>query len=669
MDPNLVHEINQLKLTVTNYEYQYYVLDNPTVPDAEFDRLFAKIKALELEFPELVSSDSPTQRVGGKPLSKFEQIDHKLPMLSLDNVFDETGILHFLQRISTKISHENIIEFVAEPKLDGIAVSLFYRDGVLEYGATRGDGSSGENITQNVRTIKSIPLRLIGDGFPVELEVRGEIYMPNDSFQHLNENAVKHGEKVFVNPRNAAAGSLRQLDSNITASRKLSMCAYSLGFSSENTLPDNHYDTLKILETWGFAINDEMRKLSDQQEFIRYCDALSAKRSSLGYEIDGIVFKVNRFDLQGELGFVSRAPRWAVAYKFPAQEEVTTLLDVEFQVGRTGAITPVARLEPVFVGGVTVSNATLHNMQEIERLNIEIGDKVIVRRAGDVIPKIVSCIIAKRPANSIKITIPANCPECNSPIKVEEAGVIARCTGKSICSAQLKESIKHFASRKALDIEGLGDKLVEQLVDKELVSSIVDLYKLDLNNLVLLERMAEKSAKNIIEALQQSKQVSFSRFIYGLGIPEVGETTSEQLASYFPDFESLCSANSDTLISLPDIGPIVAKNIQTFFSQQGVLEMLKAFSVIGFQFENRSTPVIVSSIANKKIVITGTLPNMSRDELKQLLKANGVKVQGSVSKNTDFLVAGASAGSKLQKAKDLGVEVISEEAILTMLEL
>jgi len=663
-------ELTELKNKINNYNYQYYVQDEPSVPDAEFDRLFNLLKAFEQENPHLTTEDSPTQRVGASPLSHFVQIEHKIAMLSLDNAFNEQELQDFEQRLLSKLGQTQQIEYVAEPKLDGVAVSLFYKQGKLQYGATRGDGKVGEDITHNVRTINSIPLTLLGSGFPEELEVRGEIFMPKRSFDDLNKQAETAGEKLFVNPRNAASGSLRQLDPKVSASRKLSMCAYSLGYFAGGELPGNHYDALKQLRRWGFLINDEMESLSGIESCINYCTKLADKRNDLDYEIDGIVFKVNNFKQQETLGFVSRAPRWAIAYKFPAQEEITTLLAVEFQVGRTGAITPVARLKPVFVGGVTVSNATLHNMDEIKRLDLRIGDQVIIRRAGDVIPKVVKSIVENRAADSLAIELPEYCPVCHSPIEVEASGVIARCSGTLVCSAQLKESIKHFASRKALNIDGLGEKLIEQLVDKELIENVTDLFTLDVKNLTLLERMGEKSAVKIITAISASKHTSLSRFIYALGVPEVGETTAELLANHFKDIKLICEASKDDLISLSDIGPIVAHNIETFFSHPATQHKIKQLLNYGLTFESFEQDAVTQSdlkLKDIKFVITGTLNDMSRDEMKLLLKKHGAKVLSSVSKNIDYLVAGESAGSKLDKAQKLNIEILGVSDVLEMI--
>jgi DNA ligase (NAD+) len=671
---DLKEKLKQLRDRLNQYNYQYYALDDPTVPDSEYDRLFHELKNLEDLRPDLISKDSPTQRVGATPLAAFEQIEHKVPMLSLDNAFSSDDLSQFSKRISKLLVNQDFktdsIELTVEPKLDGVAVSLFYLSGKLVYGATRGDGKIGENITQNVRTIKSIPLVLRGQGYPDELEVRGEIFMPTASFEALNQEAHAQGTKLFVNPRNAAAGSLRQLDSRITASRRLKMCAYGVGFSNVGQIAKTHFESLKQLNEWGFHISSELAKTNLIEQCYELCQNIYNQRANLNYEIDGAVVKVNDFRLQAELGFVSRSPRWAIAYKFPAQEEMTTLLDVDFQVGRTGVITPVARLEPVFVGGVTVSNATLHNMDEIKRLNLKIGDTVIIRRAGDVIPKVVSVVLSKRDDEKElrDIVLPVNCPVCAAPIDIESTGVMARCSGTLTCPAQLKESLKHFASRKAMNIDGLGDKLIDQLVEKKLLRGLSDLYLLDKKSLSLMDRMAEKSATKLVQAIESSKTVSLARFIYALGIPEVGETTAEILANHYVSLDALVPADQDYLMTLPDIGPVVAKNISSFFDQDINLEKLNQFKIYGL---NIISPTIIKeanlALTGKSFVITGTLPTLSREEMSQRLKTVGAKVQSSVSKKTDFLVAGESAGSKLKKALDIGVQVISEEDTLKML--
>lgn len=671
----LLDRLKQLREQLNQYNYQYYVLDSPVVPDAEYDRLFHELKKLEQDNPQLINEDSPTQRVGAQPLEAFKQIEHKVPMLSLDNAFSSEDLSQFHKRISKLLEGQGLlgdfIELTVEPKLDGVAVSLFYKSGKLVYGATRGDGKTGEDITQNVRTINSIPLILRGHDYPDELEVRGEIFMPLASFNALNEQAQNQNTKAFVNPRNAASGSLRQLDARITASRQLKMCAYGVGFTSTGHVESTHFESLKRLNEWGFHISAELSSVNSIDECYQVCQKLNDKRSSLDYEIDGAVVKVNSFQLQDSLGFVSRSPRWAIAYKFPAQEEMTTLLDVDFQVGRTGVITPVARLEPVFVGGVTVSNATLHNMDEVKRLDVKIGDKVIIRRAGDVIPKIVSSVPGLRAKEIIlrEIELPEACPVCGSPIEIESGGVLARCSGSLICSAQLKESLKHFVSRKALDIDGLGDKLIEQLVEKELVKGLPDIFKLDIKNLSLLDRMAEKSATKLVQAIEESKTVNLSRFIYALGIPEVGETTAEILANHYISLDAIIKADQESLMALQDIGPIVARHIEHFFAQEINIEKLTLLQDYGIKIISPVVQKIDNTVlSGKTIVITGTLPNSSRDDMSQLLKTAGAKVQSSVSKKTDYLVAGEAAGSKLKKALEIGVPVLSEADVFKMLE-
>jgi len=667
--------LESLKARLNQHNYNYYVLDDPAIPDVEYDRLFRQLQEIEQKDPQLITTDSPTQRVGAAPLAKFKQIKHKLPMLSLSNAFNDEDLKGFENRLLDRLKLDNntgerVVEFVAEPKLDGVAVSLFYENGLLIYGATRGDGETGEDITQNVRTIKSIPLTLIGNNYPKVLEVRGEIFMPKAAFNALNARAIKRDEKAFVNPRNAAAGSLRQLDSKVTADRSLSMCAYSIGFTEGYELPSTHYEMLNKLSVWGLAINNEMAIVKGAEGCIQYYRSLTTRRNDLKYEIDGIVFKVNAFSQQADLGFVSRSPRWAIAYKFPAQEELTILKSVDFQVGRTGALTPVARLQPVFVGGVTVSNATLHNMDEINRLGVRIGDAVIIRRAGDVIPKIVKVVVENRPDDAGRIELPEICPVCGSAVVILVGEAVARCTGALVCPAQLKESIKHYASRKAMDIDGLGDKLIDQLVEKELVRNIADLYRLRANDLALLERMAEKSAKKLIQAIEVSKETNLAKFIFALGIREVGETTAVLLAKNFENVENILSASKDTLEDLPDVGPIMANNIYSFFSAEENQEKINELVKLGVLF----TPVETNNaqtndLGGQIFVLTGALPNMSRDEMKKLLLERGAKVSGSVSKKTTYLVAGESAGSKLLKAKGLGVEILNEEQALALMHI
>ena len=672
--PHIVAEAEQLRAEIHDHNYRYYALDEPQVPDAEYDRLMLRLREIESEYPQLITPDSPTQRVGAAPLSAFATVQHEMPMLSLDNAFSDEELINFNRRIQERLKHTDHIEFACEVKLDGIAVSLLYRDGILVRGATRGDGARGEDITQNVRTIDSIPLRLRGTGFPAVLEVRGEIYMPKSGFEKMNDQAREKGDKLFVNPRNAAAGSLRQLDPRITASRPLEMCAYSVGLvdgvPSEHPWPTRHSDILYALRDWGFLINREMVVAKDIDECIAYYRKIQDKRMSLTYDIDGIVFKVNQRELQEKLGFISRAPRWAIAYKFPAQEEMTQLLDVEFQVGRTGAVTPVARLQPVFVGGVTVSNATLHNRDEIQRLGLKIGDTVIVRRAGDVIPQIVGIVDTKRPDNARDVVFPDHCPVCGSPVETVPGEAVARCDGGLICPAQRKEAIKHFASRKAMDVEGLGDKLVEQLVDQGYIKAVADLYQLTREQLAGLERMGEKSADNLLNALEKSKQTTLEKFIYALGIREVGEATARNLALHFGNYAALSNATEDALQEVADVGPVVAHFVAEFFQQEHNREAVTALKAAGVTWEDRDQPVNTADLPLKGLtyVLTGTLEAMSRDDAKAHLLALGAKVAGSVSAKTDYVVAGPGAGSKLQKAEELNIPVLDEAGLLALLQ-
>ncbi|TNC82931.1 MAG: DNA ligase [Oleiphilus sp.] len=657
--------IQSLREQINEHNYQYYAQDNPSIPDAEYDLLFQELKALEEKYPEYQSPQSPTQRVGSEPLDGFRQIKHKVPMLSLDNVFDRSSLSSYIEKIHERLKADSGLEFVAEPKFDGVAISLFYHAGVLQYAATRGDGETGEDVTLNARTIKSVPLQLRGQGFPEELEVRGEILMPRAVFNAINQSSEAAGEKIFVNPRNAASGSLRQLDPAVTASRRLHLFAYSVGYFSGGGLPERHSDTLKLLDSWGFATSRLTQKVAGDSGCQSYCEELSGLRPGLDFDIDGIVFKVDRFDYQQALGFVSRAPRWAIAYKFPAEEAVTTLLDVDFQVGRTGVLTPVARLEPVFVGGVTVSNATLHNMEEVARLDLRIGDAVVVQRAGDVIPKVLRVVPERRPDDARLILSPDQCPVCGSEVISIEQQVAIRCSGAWLCPAQRKQSLKHFVSRKAMDIEGFGEKLVDQLVDKDMLKSAVDIFSLDIQDLLLLERMGDKSAAKLLKSIEHSKKTTFARFIYALGIPEVGETTARSLASNFSNVGALLNASEEELQTIDDIGPIVARNICHFLQEPKNSDLIKALLDLGLHWD--STEAIEgtadSPLAGKTVVVTGTLTRFTRDEVKELLLSSGAKVSSSVSGNTDLLIAGEKAGSKLLKARELGVEVINEDEL------
>ncbi|MGC7907723.1 NAD-dependent DNA ligase LigA [Vibrio anguillarum] len=669
-DANNRTQINQLRETLHYHAVRYYVEDNPEIPDAEYDRLMRELLELESQYPELVTADSPSLRVGGKPLEGFAQVTHEIPMLSLDNVFDENELDAFHKRMQDRIPSAHFNAFCCEPKLDGLAVSLLYENGVLVQAATRGDGAVGENITENVRTISAIPLKLQGKGWPVRLEVRGEVFMPKAGFERLNQQALKKGEKTFVNPRNAAAGSLRQLDSKITAQRPLNFYAYSVGVIEGAELASSHYQRFLQLKGWGLPMCPETRLVSSMDEVKEYYQSILTRRAQLAYEIDGVVIKVDDIELQQKLGFVARAPRWAIAYKFPAQEEITLLNDVEFQVGRTGAITPVAKLEPVFVGGVTVSNATLHNADEIERLGVKIGDSVIIRRAGDVIPQIVSVLLDRRSDTVVDIVFPQYCPVCNSDIERVEGEAVARCTGGLVCQAQRKEALKHFVSRKALDVDGLGEKVIEQLVDKEMVSTPADLFRLKAGQLTVLERMGPKSAQNIVNALNAAKMTTLPRFLYSLGIREVGEATAANLALHFGSLDKIRQATHEELLEVQDVGVIVASHITSFFEQDKNQRVINELIELGIQWPNIEKPSqdAILPLLGKVVVLTGSLSKLSRSDAKAALQELGAKVTGSVSKNTDILFAGEAAGSKLVKAQELGIEIRSEQDLLELMK-
>ncbi|MGB1382633.1 MAG: NAD-dependent DNA ligase LigA [Porticoccaceae bacterium] len=669
--PEVVHQRYQrLKSELNQYNHAYYVLDDPSIPDSEYDRLMRELQDIEAQYAELQTPDSPSQRVGGKALDSFSQVKHEVPMLSLDNAFSDTEMVDFERRIKDRINlaQGQKLIYACEPKLDGVAVSLIYQKGLLIRGATRGDGSVGEDITANVRTIKSIPLRLQGDDYPELLEVRGEIYMPRDGFNEFNIKAREAGEKPFVNPRNAAAGSLRQLDSKITATRPLEMCAYSVGQYQGDQKPDSHFAMLKRLGTLGFKINQHIKQVEGIDACEDYYQYLAGLRDQLDYDIDGIVYKVNDFELQQRLGFVAKAPRWAIARKFPAQEEMTRLLDVEFQVGRTGAVTPVARLEPVFVGGVTVGNATLHNADEIDRLGVCIGDTVIVRRAGDVIPQIAKVVLEKRPQDAQPIVFPDRCPVCQSTVKRIEGEAVARCTGGLFCGAQTKEAIKHYASRKAMDIDGLGDKLVDTLVDHELIYSVADLYELKLEKLINLERMAQKSAENLLNSIEASKQTTLPKFLYALGIREVGEATAQTLANNFGTLDAVIAATVEQLLDVEDVGPVVARHIVDFFRNPDNLSIVEAIRNFGVQWKDIDQTAQALPLKGQTWVLTGTLETMSRAEAKDRLQQFGAKVAGSVSAKTHAVVAGPGAGSKLNKAQALDIQVLTEQSLIEFLD-
>ncbi|GEM74706.1 NAD-dependent DNA ligase LigA [Vibrio sagamiensis] len=670
MSESVLKRLEELKASLHYHAVRYYVEDNPEVPDAEYDRMMRELLDIEAQHPELVSVDSPSQRVGGQPLSEFSQVTHEVPMLSLDNAFDDEELEGFHKRAQDRIQGQIIKQYCCEPKLDGLAVSLLYENGVLIQAATRGDGTTGENITENVRTISAIPLKLQGKDWPARLEVRGEVFMPKAGFDKLNAMALKKGEKVFVNPRNAAAGSLRQLDSRVTASRPLSFYAYSVGVVDGDVLAASHYERFLQIKSWGLPMCPETKRVDNLAEVKAYYQDILARRDALAYEIDGVVIKIDDIAIQEQLGFVSRAPRWAIAYKFPAQEEITTLNEVEFQVGRTGAITPVAKLEPVFVGGVTVSNATLHNADEIDRLQVMIGDQVVIRRAGDVIPQIVSVIKDRRPADARPIIYPESCPVCHSHLERIDGEAVTRCTGGLVCQAQRKEALKHFVSRKALDVDGLGEKVIEQLVDREMVETPADLFKLSAGVLTVLERMGPKSATNVVNALEKSKLTTLPRFLYSLGIREVGEATAANLAQHFKTLELIQQATQEQLVEVQDIGDVVAKHITTFFGEEKNQQVVNDLLQQGIYWPEIALPQqgVVLPLEGKTVVLTGSLSQLGRSEAKEALQNLGAKVTGSVSKKTDILFAGENAGSKLAKAQELGIEVRTEQDLLELMK-
>jgi len=665
-------ELNALKNQIRYHNHRYHVLDDPEVPDAEYDRLMRQLQSIEQEHPELISRDSPSQRVGDTPILAFGSVQHQLPMLSLDNAFSPDELREFHRRVSERLELEDEADqlvYAAEPKLDGAAVSLLYTDGELVRGATRGDGSNGEDITHNVRTIESIPLRLLGAGFPTTLEVRGEVFMPKAGFDAYNEKARAVGEKEFVNPRNAAAGSLRQLDPKLTAERPLDIYVYSVGRVDGGIMPETHSDMLNRLQDWGLKTCPERRVVKGVDGCLSYYNSIGAKRDSLPYEIDGVVYKVDDLIQQRELGFVSRAPRWAIAHKFPAQEELTRVEGIEFQVGRTGAVTPVARLHPVFVGGVTVSNATLHNIDELNRKDVRVGDTVTIRRAGDVIPEVVGVIASRRPKSARRIRLPRNCPICGSKVAREEGEAVARCTGGLYCSAQRSEALKHFVSRKAMDVDGLGAKLIEQLVLTGRIETPADIFQLNEDELSALERMGDKSAQNLIASIDASRSTTLSRFLYALGIREVGEATAACLASHFGKLAGIIAASEEDLLAVQDVGPVVASRIRSFFDESHNREVIERLVALGVHWVEAEPQVILADgpLSGKTFVLTGTLSEMTRDEAKQKIQAVGGKVTGSVSKKTDFVVHGTKPGSKLAKAQMLEVATLDEAALVKLL--
>ncbi len=663
-------KVEKLRDQINHHNYRYHALDDPEISDSEYDRLMRDLQSLESQYPNLVSSNSPTQRVGSIPISKFKTVQHELQMLSLENSFTLEELKDFHKRNLDRLREENHskISYAAEPKLDGVAVSLIYENGSLIRAATRGDGSNGEDVTHNVRTIKSIPLKLIGDNYPSKIEIRGEIFMPIDGFISYNELAKKSGEKVFVNPRNAAAGSIRQLDPKLTANRPLDMYAYAIGITNSNTLPSYHSEIINLIHSWGIKVCPDRQVVKDIYECHDYFKKISKQRNNLGYEIDGVVFKVNNLDLQKEIGFVSRAPRWAIAHKFPAQEEVTRVEDIKFQIGRTGAVTPVAKLKPVFVSGVTVSNATLHNIEELNRKDVRVNDSVVVRRAGDVIPEVVKVLLEKRPKDTAPIKLPDACPVCGSVIEQIIGETVVRCSGNLICSAQIAESLKHFVSRRAFDIEGFGAKIIEQLVASGRLKAPDDIFTLKKDELITFERIGDKSAENLINSINASKSITLSKFLYSLGIREVGETTSNNIAGYYGKLSNIISATEEDMLNIPDVGPIVASRIRSFFCEVENLSLIKRLCDNGVNWSetNPLTHQIKGPLQGMVFVLTGTLPTLSREEIKKIIHDAGGKVSSSLSKKTDYLVAGDKAGSKLSKAENLDINILTEKDFMKL---
>ncbi len=659
----------ELRELLERYNYRYHALDDPEVPDAEYDRLMLELRGIEAEHPQLVTPNSPTQRVGAAPVAAFGTVRHRIPMLSLDNAFSEEEVREFDRRIRERLEQERPVRYAAEPKLDGLAFSAVYENGEFTQGATRGDGETGEDVTLNLKTIAALPLKLRSADVPPLLEVRGEVFMPLAGFERFNKQALARGEKAYVNPRNAAAGSLRQLDPRMTASRPLDLFIYGTGYVEGGTLPTHHAQTLQLLRQWGFKICPQSKVVESIEGCLEYYHEMGAARSTLPYQIDGVVYKVDDLDVQRHLGFVSRAPRWAIAHKFPAEEALTTVREIEFQVGRTGALTPVARLEPVFVGGVTVSNATLHNMDELTRKDVRVGDTVVIRRAGDVIPEVVRVLPERRPVDGpALVELPAKCPVCGSPVVREGDQAIARCTGGRTCAAQRKEEIKHFASRRALDIQGLGDKLIDQLVERDWVRTPADLFGLEASRLATLDRFGEKSAQKLEVAIEAAKRTSLPRFLYALGIRDVGEATALGLAQYFGTVEALRAATAEEVQRVPDVGPVVARNVAAYFGDAENAEIVDRLLASGITWPALDKNAASGELTGKTFVLTGTLASLTRDAAQEAIALRGGKVSGSVSKKTHYVVAGTEAGSKLRKAEELGVEVLDEAAFLTLLK-
>jgi DNA ligase (NAD+) len=658
----------ELRDLLERYNYRYHALDDPEVPDAEYDKLMVELRALEAQFPQLLAANSPTQRVGAAPISAFGAVKHRVAMLSLDNAFSTEEVRDFDRRIHERLGESGAIRYSAEPKLDGLAISARYENGSFVQGATRGDGETGEDVTQNLRTIKALPLNLRGANIPKVLEVRGEVFMPFAGFRRFNEEAAARGEKSFINPRNAAAGSLRQLDPRMSAARPLDLFIYGVGVIEGGELPPHHSETLKALRALGFKICPQSTVVESIDGCLDYYRDMGAARASLPYQIDGVVYKVDDLNLQRKLGFISRAPRWAIAHKFPAEEALTVVRGIEFQVGRTGALTPVARLEPAFVGGVTVSNATLHNMDELTRKDVRVGDTVVIRRAGDVIPEVARVLPERRPAGAQLVDLPSVCPVCGYPVVREEDQAVARCSGGRHCAAQRKGEIQHFASRRAMDIQGLGDKLVEQLVDTDWVKTPADLFSLQSARLATLERMGEKSAQKLAAAIESAKHTTLPRFLYALGIRDVGEATALALAQYFPEIADLRKAGEEEIQRVPDVGPVVAKQVAAYFGDADNAAAVDRLLASGITWPKPTVIVADGSQRDKTFVLTGTLESMTREQAAEAVQQLGGRVSGSVSKKTDYVVAGAEAGSKLKKAEQLGIRILDEAAFLKLLK-
>ena len=664
---NLPLRYLQLRQLIAQYDHEYYVLDAPSVPDSEYDRVYRELQDIERQHPNLITPDSPTQRVSGSAVNAFNSISHRQAMLSLNNAFEDSELEAFDKRIREALGQEQV-EYAVEPKFDGLAITLTYENGLFTQGATRGDGYTGEDVTHNLRTVRSIPMRLNCENAPKLLEVRGEVLMFKRDFEKLNQAQLAKGDKLFANPRNAAAGSLRQLDAKITATRPLSFFAYGLGVADGAPALGSHSMAMDYLANLYFPVSEVRQLVMGVTGLRDYYQKIGQLRNELPFDIDGVVYKVNQFNQQNELGFVSRAPRWAIAHKFPAQEALTVVEDINVQVGRTGAITPVARLAPVFVGGVTVTNATLHNEDEVRRKDVHIGDTVSVRRAGDVIPEVVSVVLERRPADARRFEMPLVCPECGSHILKQADEAVARCTGGLFCPAQRKQAITHFASRRAMDIEGLGEKLVDQLVEANLVHTLADIYQLNLETLSNLDRMATKSAQNILDALDHSKKTTLARFIYALGMRNVGEATAKDLAKHFGNLFALMQADTATLLTVNDVGPVVAESISNFLGEQHNQDVIRALQQAGITWpETEGKQFATGHLLGKTFVLTGTLPTLSRDAAKEMIEAAGGKVSGSVSKKTDFVVAGSDAGSKLDKAQELGLVILDETGLLNLL--